>query len=254
MQAVALDPVVIPCSDRHGSFGAVVLSWHRAFSAHQWKVARVTVSLAILIPAMRPDKLRPLVENILLTCGLPLEIHVAGTGPLFAAANLPKPVKKYVDGGDTWGNRLNYMCEHTDAEYVFCGADDVWFHSGWAQAAIAAQESIGGGVVTVNDLISDFGTLPLVAQNYLREFGAGTVDRTGLIIHRGYFHNFSERELIYTATARGRYAYCPESIVEHHHWMAGKADRNDPVYQLGELHWDEDIALYSSREHLWKTL
>ena len=109
------------------------------------------------------------------------------------------------------------------------------------------------GVVTVNDLCSDFGTLPLVSRNYIDTMG-GTADGTGAIIHDGYRHNFSERELIYTAQARGRFVDCPESVVEHMHWMAGKAERSDPVYQLGESTWDLDIARFQRRSHLWESI
>ena len=32
------------------------------------------------------------------------------------------------DKGESWGRRLNFMYPHTTEPYLFCGADDVWFH------------------------------------------------------------------------------------------------------------------------------
>jgi hypothetical protein len=49
---------------------------------------------------------------------------------------------------------------------------------------------------------------------------------------------------------RGRLVECPESIVEHQHPAAGKAE-DDWVYEIGRAAWDEDTALFNRRHHLW---
>jgi hypothetical protein len=48
----------------------------------------------------------------------------------------------------------------------------------------------------------------------------------------------------------GRGDYLAESVVEHLHPVAGKAD-DDEVYRLGFASLDADTALYQSRRHLW---
>lgn len=209
---------------------------------------------AILVPVMRGHLVAALVRNIEATTPEPHETFLMATPDVEALyAGADGEFRSWMDEGGTWGSRLNAMWEKIEADfdYVFCGADDVLFHEGWLTNAVAAQEKIGQGIVMPNDLCSIRGTLPFISRAYIREFGSCTVDHSGLLIHQGYHHNFAERETVDTAAARGRYAYCPESVVEHLHWMAGKADRSDPVYVLGESRWDEDLALFSSRQHLW---
>jgi len=222
--------------------------------------------IAVIIPAMRAANIHALGNNVLSTLGADDEVQWAYPGNIdrtptdvesaiedeFGGYNLTH----YKDPDSRWGHCINSLASLLGKtpwhEYVFLGADDLWFHAGWWEEAMKVMADVDG-VVMVNDLCSMEGTLPLVSLNYLRTLG-GTVDDTGFVIHEGYWHNFAERELVETAKARGRYAYAPEAVVEHRHWMAGKADRSDPIYQLGELHWDDDAALYTSRQHLWENL
>ncbi len=201
---------------------------------------------AILIPAMRGDRLAGLVANIKETTPYEHVVLIAATPDVVRP--VIGPVRYYPDEGGTWGGRLNKLFGCTTEPYVFLGADDVRFHPGWLDAAIATMEQVDG-VVAVNDLWNPRGTLALVSRRYLLEEG-GTVDGTGAIIHEGYGHVFSETELFETAASRGRFAYCAESVVEHLHPVAGKAD-DDEVYRLGFASLDADTALYRSRRHLW---
>ena len=131
---------------------------------------------------------------------------------------------------------------------MFLGADDVQFHPGWLEAAMNTMVAIDG-VVAVNDMFNPTGTLALVSRRYIDQQG-GTGDDTGAIIHRGYFHNYSETELFNTARHRGRFAYCGASVVEHMHWAPGKSE-HDEVYRLGDHHTGQDRDLHLSRQHLW---
>jgi hypothetical protein len=207
------------------------------------------MTTAILIPAMRGDRLRALIANIEETTPGPCEVHIAATIGVHAWALDDDPrVTRWFDDGGTWGGRLNELFRHTTEPYLFLGADDVRFHPGWLEAALSVMADTDG-VVAVNDLWNPRGTLALVSRRYLVEEG-GTVDGTGAIIHEGYGHVFSETELFETAASRGRFAYCAESVVEHLHPVAGKAE-DDEVYRLGFASLDADTALYQSRRHLW---
>ena len=211
------------------------------------------MTTAVLIPTMRAAKIEPLIANLRETTACEV-IWQTQTGS--ACWEVLSTLGEHVigDDGGTWGARNNSMgteaLKSPKVTHLFLGADDIRFHGGWLQAALRADRRMGGGVVMVCDLIAAEGTLPLVSRRYIEEFGC-TVDDSGLLIHEGYLHNFAERELVETAQMRGRYAYCPESVVEHLHWMAGKAERSDPVYELGERGWDRDIALFSKRRPMW---
>ena len=153
-----------------------------------------------------------------------------------------------VDGGGSWGERINTLFFSTRSPYVFLGADDVIFHDGWLDAALETMQDVDG-VVAVNDLHNPNGTLALVSRRYIEE-ESGCIDVEGVVIYPGYFHNYSETELFETAKSRGRFAYCEESVVEHLHPDAGKAEK-DEIYQLGMAHLVEDQDLFFSRRLLW---
>ena len=209
------------------------------------------LSTAILIPAMRGHLLRGLLASIRDATPEPHQVWVIGTPDVVNSIPDDDDTVVYEDHGGTWGKRLNYLFAQSTESYVFGGADDLRFHPGWLSAALKTMAEVDG-VVMVNDLQSDFGTLPLVSRHYIETLG-GTVDGPGTIFHDGYAHNFTERETVETAKARGRWAYCPESVVEHMHYLSGKAP-HDKVYELGQSTWDLDIALYQSRAHLWESL
>jgi hypothetical protein len=154
----------------------------------------------------------------------------------------------WLDGGDSWGNRLNKLLNLTSEPYLFCAADDVKFHPGWLTAAHKCMTGVEG-VVMVNDMKNPQGTNPLVSRHYI-DTESGCVDEPRVIIHPGYAHAYSDTELIYTAMSRGRHAYCPESVVEHLHPGAGKGEW-DAVYAVGQASMAPGFALFQSRQHLW---
>jgi hypothetical protein len=207
------------------------------------------LSTAILIPVLdRPHRVEPLVANIADATPEPHTI-------LFAASDQPTideldrlGINYLRDDGDSWPNRINRLFHATTDPYVFLGADDVSFHSGWLSEALKAMAEVDG-VVAVSDLFNPYGTLALVSRRYITE-ESGCVDTPGVVVHGGYRHNYSDTELFSVARARGRHAYCAESIVEHFHPSAGKAPM-DGTYQIGFDHEMADRVLYASREPMW---
>lgn len=204
-------------------------------------------STAILIPAMRPAKLAPLLANITEATPEPHTVYFIATPELAHAADRMGDLTgahPILDEGGSWAKRINLGYRETTEPYLFLGAEDVLFHPGWLSAALAVMDD---GVVVVNDLHNPHGTMALVARSYA---DLGTIDGESGILHEGYRHNYPDTECWGTAHHRGRLARCPESIVEHLHHEAGKAEI-DEVYRIGLAAWHEDTTVYNSRLHLW---
>jgi hypothetical protein len=205
------------------------------------------MSTAILIPAMRPAKLAPLVANITEATPEPHAVYIIATPELAHAADRMGDLTGahlILDEGASWAKRINLGYRETTEPYLFTGADDVLFHPGWLSAALAVCDE---NVVIVNDLHNPHGTMALVARTYA---DLGTIDGAPGLLHEGYRHNYVDGELFGTARSRGRLVQCPEAIVEHLHPAAGKA-QDDQVYEIGREAWDDDTELYNRRLHLW---
>lgn len=147
--------------------------------------------------------------------------------------------------------------QHTTAPFVFAGADDLHFHPGWAEAALATMQALPHlRVVGTNDLCNPYvsagmhATHYLVDRRYLDEVG-GTVDEgPGSFLPLCYTHQFTDTEFIATAKARAVFAPCLESVVEHRHWSLGLTPTDATTAKTVE-HLAEDEALYDSRRDLW---
>ena len=206
------------------------------------------MSTTIVIPAMRAHRIVPLVQNIREVTPEPHRIvMVIGDDELEECCK-DADVEYVRDEGDTWGHRLNQVARTVESPYMFCGADDVLFHTGWLSEALEVMRSVNG-VVSVNDLHNPNDTLPLVSLDYYRNPGC-CVDTPEVIIYPGYFHNYSETELYETAKARNRFAQAQLPVVEHLHPNAHKS-ANDAIYELGHSKYGADEALWASRNHLW---
>jgi hypothetical protein len=139
--------------------------------------------------------------------------------------------------------------------HLFVGADDLHFHPGWDIPALAAMTG-PVQVVGTNDLLNP-GTLSgthathyLVDRSYITGPGGVPGERPGLVLFEGYDHQFTDTEFIAVARARGVFAPCLSSVVEHLHPAAGKAVM-DATYQKGHARIWDDEKIFRSREHLW---
>lgn len=155
-----------------------------------------------------------------------------------------------------YARKINTAAALTKEPWIFTGADDLHFHPGWADEAIACAETLGCQAIGVNDLgrwASRHRVPPaphfLVARPY---FELGTIDRPNEIFHTGYDHTYVDTEFMWTAHARKEYGYCAAAVVEHLHpvWRKG---RRDPVYALGSAKTNLDLRHFRQREPLWKT-
>jgi hypothetical protein len=216
---------------------------------------------AILVPVLgRPDRVRPLVENIEAVTPEPHWIYfAAGTDDpetveeIVAVGSELGQVMLCIDGGDTWPNRINGLFIESEVEgcdYIFTGADDLLFHEHWLSEAMVTMRGMAQeGVVVVEDLHNPAGTMALISRRYINELG-GTADGTpGVVMHPGYCHNWSDTELFAVAKARGCCARALSSVVEHLHHENGRMPFDD-TYAKGLADEPHDRALFLARRAL----
>jgi hypothetical protein len=219
-------------------------------------------AIAVLVPVLdRPANAVPLVASFdaseadaelwfLCTPGDDEQLAVVDkTGKPFLT--MPEPA-----GPGDYARKINLGFAVTRAPYVLCGADDLRFHPGWDTALLQVAEEFDVGVVSTNDLgngavmAGRHATHPLVARCYIDRLG-GYVDGPGSVYFEGYDHQWVDVELVETAKARGCFAPCLDSRVEHLHplWRKGAMDA---TYRKGQARGAADRALFESRRHLWE--
>lgn len=155
--------------------------------------------------------------------------------------------------GTTYAAKVNYAYEMTaEQPWLLLVGDDVRFHEGWEEAALAAMGH--GGVISTNDGHRDdlhlLAVHPIFQRAYLDTLGA-TVDGPGTLAHEGYHHAYVDQEWSYVARKRGMLHYAPDCLIEHLHPLWGKGEV-DHIYELGNAHNEEDRELCVSRLEAWE--
>lgn len=152
----------------------------------------------------------------------------------------------------TYAHKVNHAYWATDEPWLLLVGDDVRFHEGWEEAALAAMGH--GGVISTNDGHRDdlefLAVHPIFQRTYLDTLGA-TVDGPGTLAHEGYHHAYVDQEWSYVARRRGMLHYAPDCLIEHLHPLWGKGE-TDHIYELGNAHNDEDRELCVSRLEAWE--
>jgi hypothetical protein len=204
--------------------------------------------VAILIPLMRPHRIRPVVDSIAATTA-DYRVVVVATGECADAAR-ELPVTLIEDEGGTYPARINLAFRSTDEPYVMLAADDLVFRAGWLFAAMELMQDING-VVGINGLLGSEPVHYLVSREYINSVGGTGDGIPGVVLHEGYQHCFCDTEFMRVAQFRDRFAYATESIVEHLHYIPGKAPM-DATYALGDSTMSQGSQLFASRQHLWQ--
>lgn len=215
--------------------------------------------LAILVPVLgRPHRVKPLLDSIEATTPRPYNVHFvcdpADKDEQRAIVDDGRAAAPVLCVSGNYAAKINAGVEHTEEPLLFLGADDLTFRPGWLQAA-SAKLTAGIGVVGTQDLCNprvkrgEHATHFLVTRDYAER---GQIDGEPGLLCEVYRHNFTDDELIATAKARGAYAFAPDSVVEHHHPMAGTAPM-DGTYEKGTGSLRLDRRLFRRREHLWAT-
>jgi hypothetical protein len=226
-------------------------------------------AILIAVPVLRrPHRVVPLLQSIRSATSEPYRVVFIGNagddGELdtVRAAGADLLVQPYAhDPADwrtrpgEWARKLNRAYRESDEPLIFCGADDLHFHPGWADAVRRCAERPGVGVIGTNDLTNpgvmagEFSTHPVVVRSYADEFG--TIDEPGVMLHEGYPHEWVDRELAETAKARGAWAFAAGAHVEHLHATVGKAPM-DPLYSQQRRRMVAGKLLFDQRRLLWE--
>jgi hypothetical protein len=149
--------------------------------------------------------------------------------------------------------KWNIGLKFTREPWVLCIGDDVRFHEGWLDAA--RELSATYDVIGTNDT-ADTVKNPKVANGshadhffvrraYVDEYGA-CLDGPGVLAPEVYRHWYVDMEIIKLARARGVFAPCLDSVVEHLHPGYDGDERRTAsrpdVYDGSRTFWAEDDA------------
>jgi glycosyltransferase involved in cell wall biosynthesis len=211
--------------------------------------------LVILVPALRrPQNVEPLAQSIRAATMTSFRIVFICDPDDFAeqrAAYAADCDVMLIAGN--YAQKINAGVRASAEPLIFLGADDLYFHPGWLQAATAKMvDPIG--VVGTNDLgnprviTGEHSTHSLVARWYV---AFGTIDDPGRLLHEGYPHEFVDDEFIFTARRRGAFAAATDSIVEHLHPHWGKAP-TDELYEQHRERMRAGARIFRRRRFLWR--
>lgn len=214
--------------------------------------------VAVLVPMLgRPHRVTPLLESLRATS--------PDARVLFLVSPDDRDVHRAIDAEHTerltipgpspgdYARKINAGYRHTTEPLLFLAADDLLFHPGWFEAAVAELRP-GVGVVGTNDLgsprvmIGDHATHSLVTRAYCDEHG--TIDQPGSVLHEGYPHEFVDDEFVETAKRRNAWAFAADSHVEHLHPSWGKAPM-DAMYAKQRFRMQRGRRIYLQRRPLW---
>lgn len=217
----------------------------------------MSADLAILVPMLgRPHRIAPLLASIreatpdahVLFLVTPTDVQVRQELARQHCHHLAVPRRPTGD----YARKINTGYRATTQPYLFTAADDLRFHPGWFEAALA-QITPQVGVVGTNDLGSprvmsgQHATHSLVTRWYA---DLGTIDQPHAIYHEGYVHEYVDDELVGTAKKRGAWAFAESAHVEHLHPDWGKAP-TDAMYAKQRGRMRASRNLYNQRRRLW---
>lgn len=233
----------------------------RAEGAQRPRSHRWPIPTAVVVPVLdRPHRVVPLLESLACATAEPWRavfvVDADDTDELDAvneALDLYPVQVVGVAPGTCYAAKINAGADATDEPCIFQAADDLCFHPEWLTRAQARLRN-RVHVVGTNDLYNPrvmhgkHSTHSLFTREYVDEFG--TIDQPGLVMHPGYPHAYADDEAVQTARHRRMFATCRDSIVEHLHPFAGKADE-DWVYLKGRSLDQAGQAVYEQRRYLW---
>lgn len=222
-------------------------------------MARQPDLVAVIVPAMkRPHNAAPFMSSLNNSCvharayficdrNDPDEIDAAleaGAGVIVNNRNDPR-----------FSIKVNIGYRQTREPWLLFVGDDVQFHPAWYEHALAASDKgapFGFPFVATNDMFNQavlkgmHATHPLIRRDWIDRHGA-SFDGPGTVAHEGYRHWYVDNEWTEVAKRDHAFVYAPDSIVEHFHPYAAKAD-TDEVYELGQSYAAADQKLWHKRQ------
>lgn len=214
--------------------------------------------VAVIVPVLnRPQNAEPFMRSLRASTGLAVAYAVVEDDDEESAKAWVDAGAMVVDAGSahTFAEKVNHGCRwnarHQRQPWLFITGDDVKFHAGWLDHAQHVADALRADVVGTNDLgnprvmAGEHSGHLLIRRSYVDEVGASW-DGPGVLAHEGYRHNFVDQEIVDAAKQRGVWQMALGSIVEHNHYLWGKAEEDD-VYRLGQSSYEEDGKLFQRR-------
>jgi glycosyltransferase involved in cell wall biosynthesis len=210
--------------------------------------------IAVIIPTLgRPNRVADIVSNLRETADnatpyFVIENHDTETAAAIKTVGAAMIINKRAP---SYAGAVNTALDETTEPLLYVAADDFYFYADWLQPLLDQTETYG--MCGSNDLHNDQVKAGTLATSFLirRDYAVNAcIDEPGVMLHEGYTHNFVDAEVTGTARSRGEYVYCPNSIVEHKHYIWGLAE-HDETYKKTTRHHDADFALFNSRKNLW---
>lgn len=211
-----------------------------------------TERVSVVVPVLgRPKNARPFVESLRASTGLAtvlVMVEESDTKTLTAWREMG--VVPIVTDAHTFAEKVNAAVEHITDPWTLIVGDDVRFHPGWLDHALA-RAGDRFDVVGTNDLgnprvvAGEHATHILLRTSYIKKVGASW-DGPGLIAHEGYGHWYVDDEIVTAAKQRDVWTAAHGSVIEHLHPLWGKAEEDD-TYLAGQETRFEDEALYKQR-------
>lgn len=224
------------------------------------------MTLDILIPTIRPERVEKIVTNIRETTPEPHHIIIIaefGDREVVSAVRKLLPLENesrlsviYNAQPRGYPGAMNTAFHWGDGDVVFLGSDDVRHHPGWAEKGLAAFGP-GIGVVGTNDLDDVnvvkglHSTHSFVRRDYVNDPGAVAGD-PGWLMFPGYRHYYTDVELVATARAREAFVSCKDSIVEHQRAAQEARGEIDERWLVQRQEFmANDTPIFRARCQLW---
>lgn len=208
----------------------------------------------VIVPVLgRPHNVAPLVESLRSsTDDARLVFVVDADDDLEIDAIEAAGADMIVNRGEskTFATKANLGYGQTTEPWLLFVGDDVQFHPGWLDAALAAAGD-RFHLVATNDMRNAavmagmHATHPMMRRSWIDTHGASW-DGPGTVAHEGYRHWYVDNEWTTVARRAGVFTYAPNARVEHQHPIWGDVYW-DATYLLGQVHAEDDQRLFVSR-------
>lgn len=182
-------------------------------------------TVAVLVPALnRPQNVARLVDSLAATPEA-TAYFICDPDDHDQIEAVEKAGAVAIHHPGTFAEKINHGLDETSEPWVMVCGDDVEFDPNWLCAARPFTASFD--VVGTNDSHPDRIRNPevaagrhadhfLVRRAYVDAYGA-CLDGPGVLAPECYGHWFVDKEIVELAKARGVFAPCLGSVVEHHH-------------------------------------
>ena len=156
------------------------------------------MTTAICIPSRhRPSYLNHLLRNIEVVTPEPHQTYLVVCDEQSKAVSERFGAKvKMAPSSSTMVQKVNWLARNTTETYFACFPDDASLGEGWLTPALDIAADTHGLV-----MIGPESAGGVIHRDYL---ASAVIDRPGYLLHPGYWHAWSDVELVETARYRGR--------------------------------------------------